>query len=134
MAQARSEAPLLRADRVRNLTGTGFGWIAADLYRDGWLRAMSARTTAVYAFLCLVADHRGVSFYRRERIGRELGLEDGEVHLALARLEQLQLVAYQPFRPGAADGFRQVLSVPPGGPPSLLPPSVLRAPGPRQGA
>lgn len=131
MAQARPETPLLRPDRVRRLPGTSFGWIAADLHRDGWLRVLSPRTTAVYTFLCLVADRQGVSFYRRERIGRELGLDDGEVHLALARLEQLELVAYRPFAPGAADGFRQVLSLPPGGPPSLMPPSVLRTLGPR---
>jgi DNA-binding MarR family transcriptional regulator len=69
---------------------------------------------ATYAFLCLVANHEGVSFYRRERIGRELGLDDTQVHQALRRLEELDLVAYLPFRRGAADGFRQVLSLPGG--------------------
>lgn len=121
------KAPLLRPDRVRSLASVRFGWIDCELHQGGWLRALSAQAVAAYAFLCLAADRRGVSFYRRDRIGRELGLDDGEVHLALARLEQLDLVAYRPFRPGAPDGFRQVLSLPRGGPPPLLPPSLTRA-------
>jgi hypothetical protein len=68
----------------------------------------------------LAANRDGVSYYRRERIGRELGLDDAQVHRALRRLEELDLVAYRPFRPGAADGFRQVLSLPAGQAPSLV--------------
>ena len=74
---------------------------------------------AAYTFLCLAADRSGVSYYRRERIGRELGLSDAQVHRALKRLEDLDLVAYRPFRPGVADGYRQVLSLPPGEAPAL---------------
>lgn len=132
MGHGRAAAPLLRPDRVRT-PDEGFGWIAAGLQRRGWLRVLAHPATAVYAFLCLVADRRGVSFYRRGRIGQELGLDDRDVHLALARLEQLDLVAYRPFRPGAADGFRQVLSLPDGAPPPLVPAAVLRALGPRWG-
>lgn len=103
-----------RPDRVRSLRGARFGWISAEIHRRGWLRLLDCEALATYAFLCLAANHEGVSFYRRERIGRELGLDDTQVHQALKRLEELDLVAYLPFRPGAADGFRQVLSLPAG--------------------
>jgi len=81
---------------------------------------LDCEALAAYTFLCLVADREGVSYYRRERIGRELGLDDGQIQRALTRLEELDLVAYRPFRPGAADGFRQVLSLPKGQAPSLV--------------
>jgi hypothetical protein len=58
-------------------------------------------------------------------MSRELGLDDGELLSSLERLYQLDLVAYAPFRPGAADGFHQVMSLPPDGPGDLLPKSVL---------
>jgi len=101
-----------RPDRLRSLQSQPFGWIAAGLHRRGWLRLLDCEAVAVYTFLCLAADRSGVSYYRRERIGRELGLSDAQVHRALKRLEDLDLVAYRPFRHGAADGYRQVLSLP----------------------
>jgi len=107
---------LARPDRVRSLGGTAFGWLDARLHHDGWLRALTPEALAVYTFLCLAADRRGVSFYRRDRLARELGLDDAEVAAALTRLRELDLVGYTPFRPGAADGFWQVLSLPSGGP------------------
>lgn len=105
-----------RPERVRSLRGAPFGWLHADLLRQGWLRELPAEATAVYAFLCLAANRDGVSFYRRSRIGEELGLDDQQVHRALTRLEDLDLVGYEPFRPGAVDGFRQVLALPTAGP------------------
>lgn len=101
-----------RPDRVRSLRGASFGWLHADVLRQGWLRELPAEATAVYAFLCLAANRDGVSFYRRARIGEELGLDDQQVHRALTRLQDLDLVGYEPFRPGAVDGFRQVLALP----------------------
>jgi hypothetical protein len=109
-----------RPDRVRNLDRVAFGWLDARLRHDGWFGAMTPQTLAVYAFLCVVADRHGVSFYRRERIARELGLDAAETTASLARLCELDLVAYAPFRPRAVDGFHQVLSLPAGGPPATL--------------
>lgn len=59
-----------RPDRVRSLRGASFGWLHADVLRQGWLRKLSAEATAVYAFLCLAANRDGVSFYRRSRAAR----------------------------------------------------------------
>lgn len=112
-------------DRVRSLDGTAFGWIDARIHHDGWLRVLTPEALAVYAFLCLAADRRGVSFYRRDRIAREFGLDDVDVRAALTRLRDLDLVGYTPFRPGAADGFWQVLSLPPGGPDPAFPDEAL---------
>ena len=116
----RAPVVIPRPDRLRRLRGARFGWIAAGIHRQGWLRLLDCEALAAYAFLCLAANRDGVSYYRRERIGRELGLDDAQVHRALRRLEELDLVAYRPFRPGAADGFRQVLSLPAGQAPSLV--------------
>jgi len=110
-----------RPDRVRTLEHTAFGWLDARLQHEGWLRVLTPEALAVYAFLCLAADRSGVSFYRRARMAYELGLDDGELSSTLTRLRQLDLLAYQPFRPGAVDGFHQVLSLPGDGPPALLP-------------
>jgi len=107
--------------RMRGLGGAaGFGWLDARLWRDGWLEVLTAEDLAVYAFLCLVADRQGVSWYRRDRIRVALGLDEQAVWQALARLEALGLVAYRPFHVHASEGFRQVLAVPVGGPPPFV--------------
>lgn len=107
-----------RPDRVRRLgPGTAFGWSDARLHRDRWLEALTPSALGTYVFLCLAADREGVSFYRRDRIGRALGLDDAEVAAALRRLRQLELVAYAPFSPHAVDGFHQVLALPAAPPP-----------------
>jgi hypothetical protein len=96
----------------------GFGWLDARLVRDGWLGLLSAEDLAVYAFLCLVADRQGVSWYRRDRIRAALGLAEQAVWQSLGHLEVLDLVAYRPFHTHASEGFWQVLTVPAGGPPT----------------
>lgn len=104
-------------ERVRALgAAVGFGWLDARLWRDGWLEVLTAEDLAVYAFLCLVADRQGVSWYRQDRIRAALALEEQAVWRALGRLEALSLVAYQPFSIQASEGFRQVLAVDPRGP------------------
>jgi hypothetical protein len=104
-------------ERVRALgAAAGFGWLDARLLRDGWLEVLTAEDLAVYAFLCLVADRQGVSWYRRDRIRAALGLEELAAWQALARLEALDLVAYRPFSVHASEGFRQVVAVPLHGP------------------
>lgn len=114
-AQRRVVVP--RPDRVRRTAGVAFGWIDTRLLRDGWLGALPAPAAGVYLFLCLAADRQGVSFYRRDRIARAVGLDDVEAARALARLRELDLVAFAPFRPHTVDGFHQVLALPAGGPP-----------------
>lgn len=119
--QRRSPRVIVPApDRVRRIGRTGFGWLDGGLIREGWLEVLSTEELAIYAFLCLVADRQGVSWYRRRRIGDALGIPEPEARTALERLRELDLVAYAPFRRGAPDGFHQVLSLPASGPPSLM--------------
>ena len=113
----RSEPIVPRPERTRRMAGTPFGWIDARVLREGWVRLLAPEAIAVYTFLCVVANHDGVSYYRRDRIGLELGLSDATVHASLERLKALDLVAYVPFHAHAADGFHQVLSLPSSGPP-----------------
>lgn len=122
---ARRREVLLEQDRVRRPQGTAFGWIDARLKNERWLGVLGADATAVYTFLCLAANRDGVSWYTRARIGGELGLTDVVLEDALARLEALDLVAYKPFSTHAVDGWRQVLSVPAGGPRSCRRPDVV---------
>ena len=104
-------------ERVRVIRdAAGFGWLDARLLRDGWLEVLTAEDLAVYAFLCLVADRHGVSWYRRDRIRAALGMDERTVWQALSRLERLGLVAYRAFHAHASEGFRQVLAVPARGP------------------
>ena len=106
-----------RPDRVRRIEEVAFGWLDARLFREGWLEVLSPEDVAVYVFLCLAADRQGISWWRRDRVGRVLGLDDRQVRQALGRLYDFDLLAYRPFGPHASDGFHQVLSVRPGGPP-----------------
>ena len=93
----------------------------ARLHKQGWLALLTPEDIAVYTFLCLVADRQGVSWYRRDRIRQMLGIGQEAVWLALKRLYALDLVAYRAFGRHASDGFHQVLSLPPQGPPEMMP-------------
>lgn len=125
---------LPRPDRVRALRGVAFGWLDARLLRDGWLRALPLEALSTYVFLCVAADREGVSYYRRARLGEELGLDERQVVRALDELRALDLVAYAPFHAGAPDGFHQVLSLPAGAAPPTQGDRLLQALADRLGA
>lgn len=101
-----------RPERMRQLRSSPFGWIDARLLKDGWLATLRPEEIAVYLFLCLVANQQGVSWYRRDRIREALNLSEDETRRALARLCELDLIAYTPFSRYDSEGFRQVLSFP----------------------
>lgn len=101
-----------RPDRVRALAGRRFGWLDAALLAEGALGKLAPDELAVYAFLCLVADREGVSFYSLARIADTLGVDAHRAHSALARLRVLDLVAFAPFSAQTPDGYHQVLSFP----------------------
>lgn len=110
-----------RPERIRRPGSAGFGWMDARLHKQGWLDRLAPEEIAVYAFLCLVADKQGVSWYRRDRIRQALGIREDTLWDSLERLYSLDLVAYRPFGEHASDGFHQVLSLPPQGPPEVFP-------------
>lgn len=96
---------------VRRPSGC-FGWLPAALLHDGWLARLGPGATAVLVLLALAADRRGASFYGRQRMGERLGLGRSELDRALARLQELGLVAHRPWRNGDADGVWQLLPLP----------------------
>lgn len=108
-----------RPDRIRS-PRPPFGWLDAGLLRHGWLRRVGSRATAVMAFLSLVADREGVSYYRRERIALALDMNRGDVDLALEHLLVEGLVAFSPWRPGDKDGVWQLLPLPHDPPPPAI--------------
>ena len=67
-----------RPDRVRQIERRAFGWLDAKLHHHKWLEVMTAEDIAVYVFLCLAADRQGVSWWRRDRIGRSEELRVGK--------------------------------------------------------
>jgi hypothetical protein len=106
-----------RPERVRHPGREGFGWLDARLHKQGWLAQLTPDDLAAYTFLCLVANQQGVSWYRRDSIRECLGIDENALWVALRNLDELDLVAYRPFGRHASEGFRQVLSLPPQGPP-----------------
>lgn len=105
------EAP--RPDLIRRPRGA-FGWLEARLLREGYLSRLGPEGSAVLVFLALAADRRGVSYYGRDRMGRLLGMTREAIDRALARLEDLGLVAHRPWGPNQLEGVWQILPVPTG--------------------
>lgn len=118
-ARRKPRVIIPRPHRVRRIGNAGFAWLDARLKHEGWLEVLSPDALAVYTFLCLAANREGVSWYRKDRIARTLGIPEDQLHLALRRLYELDLVAYRPFARHASDGFHQILALPQGGPPPL---------------
>lgn len=100
-----------RPDLVRR-PDCGFGWLEDRLLHDGWLRDLGSDATAILLLLALAADRRGASFFARDRMATSLGLDRDRVDHALHRLQDLDLVAHRPWRPGHRDGVWQLLPVP----------------------
>jgi len=124
MSQKKPHCPRVvvpRPERVRRPGPGGFGWLDARLHKQGWLELLTPEDIATYTFLCIVANRQGVSWYRRDRIRQALCIGEHAIWLALKRLDALDLVAYRPFGPHASEGFHQVLSLPPQGPPETMP-------------
>jgi hypothetical protein len=105
-----------RPDAVRRIPGRGvaggFGWLEDRLLRERWLARVGPEATAVLVLLALAADRNGVSYYRRETMVGLLGMTRDSVDRALARLQDLGLVAHRAWGPDQVDGVWQLLAVP----------------------
>ena len=95
---------------MRRIAGS-FAWIDHRLMRNGFLAVMTHQEHSVYVFLALAADRHGVSFYRQEKIGDLLGLDDQAVTVARDRLIELGLLAFEPYSVTSPNGFYQLLPV-----------------------
>ena len=108
MAQPHYHIP--QPQRVRRIAGS-FAWIDHRLLRGGHLAVMTHAEQSLYLFLALAADRHGVSFYRQEKIGDLLGLDDQAFTVARDRLIELGLLAFEPYSVTSPNGFYQLLPV-----------------------
>jgi len=103
--------PPPRPDAIREAQA-GFGWLDARLLRDRWLPDLGVDAVAVLAFLALAADRCGVSFYARDRMAVDLGIDVPRLDKALDLLREVGLLAHRPWRRDRRDGVWQLLDVP----------------------
>ena len=108
MAQPRYHVP--QPQRVRRIDGS-FAWIDHRLLRNGFLAVMTHTEQSLYLFLALAGDRHGVSFYRQEKIGDLLGLDEQAFAIARDRLIELGLLAFEPYGVTSPNGFYQLLPV-----------------------
>jgi len=101
---------VVQPDRVRKIERS-FAWIDHRLLRNGYLAAMTHQDQSLYLFLALVADRNGVSFYRKEKICDQLGLDFAQFEVARDRLIDLKLIAFEPYSALTPNGYYQVLPV-----------------------
>jgi hypothetical protein len=92
-------------ERQRHIRDGSFGFIPHRFLRDGFLATLTSDQLALYLFLVLAADRKGISFYAYDRICSVLELTLDEYIAARNTLIDKDLVAF--------DGRRfQVLSLP----------------------
>ncbi len=101
-------------ERLRHIGDGSFGYIPHRFLRDGFFATLTSNQLALYLFLVLAADRKGISFYAYDRICSVLEIPLDDYIAARNALVDKDLVAF--------DGTRfQVLSLPsnPVQPPSL---------------
>ena len=109
----RRPTPLLPS-RVRCLERP-FGWLPLRLLTAGTWARLSAPAQQLYAFLALVADRQGVSFYGEARLTTLLHRTPDELRAARAELIARDLLAFH-------RGTYQRLALPGAPPPRAAPP------------
>ena len=92
-----------------------FGWLPLRLLTEGHWARLSAPAQQLYAFLALVADRHGVSFYGEARLIPLLHRTPEELRAARAELLAQDLLAF-------GRGTYQLLALPGAGPPRGAPP------------
>ena len=79
--------------RIRHLPPR-FSWLDQRLVTDGHLQRCDRPAQALYLFLAVVSDARGLSYYSDRSIRLHLEMEQAELVAARARLIQCALVLY----------------------------------------
>jgi hypothetical protein len=91
-----------------------FSWVDQRLVRESRIMQCSVAGAALYLFLVIVSDAKGLSFYNDGSIGRYLGMDAAQIRSARDNLLAADLIAYK--RP-----LYQVLSLMDEQPRSCLP-------------
>lgn len=106
-----AKIPILCPQRVRRVPRS-YSWLDHRLLREGHFDRLSRDEIALYTFLVLVGNCHGLSYYRSEKICRHLAEMDwGSFLAARKRLEECDLITFQPYYLGCIDGIYQVLSI-----------------------
>jgi hypothetical protein len=103
--------PVLLPERLRKIPRS-FAWIDHRLRSGGCLASMTAEEAALYLFLALAADSKGLSCWRLDRMERELPFDVAALKRAREGLLAKDLVAFRPWGKRGVDGSYQVLSLP----------------------
>jgi len=104
MSSRLGDRPPIRPDRVRQIE-RGFAFVPNRFLHEGFVASLGHAELALYLFLVLAGDRRGVSFYRHDRICSVLQMTLDDYLSARDNLIAKDLVAF--------DGTRfQILSLP----------------------
>lgn len=88
------EKRLLRPKRLRKLPAQ-FSWIDQRLVREQHIDRLSHPASALYLFLCTVADKNGLSYYSERSLCRRLSMTTEQLDSARGELVSAGLIAYQ---------------------------------------
>jgi hypothetical protein len=95
---------------IRNIKGS-FAWIDHRLIRNGFLEVMTHQDMVLYLFLVLVADKKGVSFYRKEKICEAVSLDYSQFEIAKDHLTNMNLIAFESYSMLSPNGYYQILPI-----------------------
>lgn len=85
---------LLMPERLRR-PPPQFSWVDQRLVRDGYIRRCNPEALALYLFLVIVADARGLSFWGDSSIRRKLALSPATLAQARVDLMTAGLIAWE---------------------------------------
>jgi hypothetical protein len=89
------------------------------LRSGGFLARLSGEEIALYLFLALAADARGLSCWRLDRIERELPFDAAALRRAREGLIRADLLVFRSWSVQGLDGCYQLLALPPSMPPAI---------------
>jgi len=88
-----------------------FAWVDRRLRDKQFLGALTLQELAVYLFLILAADKRGISFYGSEKIAALFDYQVQPVDVIRSRNELFDkgMISFMPFKSNRTEGVYQVL-------------------------
>jgi len=107
----RRALPVLLPERLRRVPRS-FAWIDHRLRAGGFLEKLTPEEIALYLFLALAADSKGLSCWRLDRMERGLPFDVAALKRARDALLARDLIAFRPWGKRGIDGSYQVLSLP----------------------
>jgi len=85
---------ILCRERVRQVP-RAFSWVDHRLVRDGHIGRCSHEALALYLFLVIVSDAKGLSYYSDRTCGRLLNMHESVLASARRELREAGLIAYR---------------------------------------